>query len=82
MLSSVLNSPRAIQVNIAIMRTFVQLRELLSTNKALAKKLADVDTKVKNHDKQFEIVFEAIEQLMSPKRKSQNRPIGFGRDGD
>ena len=82
MLSSVLNSPRAIQVNITIMRTFVRLREILSTNKALAKKLADIDTKMKNHDKQFEIVFEAIGQLMIPRHKSTNRPIGFGRDKD
>ena len=82
MLSSVLNSPRAIQVNITIMRTFVRLREILSTNKALAKKLADIDTKMKNHDKQFEIVFEAIGQLMIPRHTSKNRPIGFGRDKD
>ena len=82
MLSSVLNSSRAIQVNITIMRTFVRLREILSTNKALAKKLADVDTKMKNHDKQFEIVFEAIGQLVSPRHKSKNRSIGFGRDLD
>ena len=80
MLSRVVNSTRAIQVNIAIMRTFVQLREILSTNKALAKKLANIDTKMKNHDKQFEIVFEAIGQLMSPTKKSSKRPIGFGRD--
>jgi hypothetical protein len=79
MLSSVLNSQRAIQVNIAIMRTFVRLREILSTNKALAKKLADIETKIDSHDKQFEIVFEAIGQLLSPTKKSSKRPIGFGR---
>lgn len=82
MLSSVLNSQRAIQVNIAIMRTFVRLREILSTNKALAKKLADIDIKMKNHDKQFKVVFEAIGLLMSPTKKSSKRPIGFGRDKD
>jgi hypothetical protein len=74
MLSGILNSPRAIQVNIAIMRTFVRLREILSTNKALAKKLADIETKMTNHDKQFEIVFEAIGQLMSPNKKNQKNP--------
>ncbi len=82
MLSSVLNSQRAIQVNIAIMRTFVRLREILSTNKALAKKLADIDIKMKNHDKQFKVVFEAIGLLVSPTKKSSKRPIGFGRDKD
>jgi hypothetical protein len=79
MLSGILNSSRAIQVNIAIMRTFVQLREILSTNKALAKKLADIETRLKGHDRQFEIVFAVIGKLSTPTKKSQNRPIGFGR---
>jgi hypothetical protein len=81
MLSGILNSPGAIQVNIAIMRTFVRLREILSTNKALAEKLAGIESKMKGHDKQFEIVFEAIGQLLSPVTKD-SRPIGFGRDKD
>ena len=82
MLSGILNSKRAIQVNIAIMRTFVRLRQILATNKALAKKLGDIEAKLSDHDKQFEIVFEAIGQLVSPTRKSLKRPIGFGRDQD
>jgi hypothetical protein len=73
MLSSVLNSDRAIDVNIQIMRTFVKLREVMSTHKDLAKKLADLE---KKYDGQFQIVFEAIRQLIEqpeqPKRK-----IGF-----
>jgi hypothetical protein len=73
MLSSVLNSDRAIEVNIQIMRTFVKLRELISTHKDLARKLSDLE---KKYDGQFQIVFEAIRQLIEqpepPKRK-----IGF-----
>jgi len=80
MLSGILNSPRAIQVNIAIMRTFMQLRKILSTNKALEKKLAQIETKLKGHDRQFEIVFEIIGKLSSPTKKSHHRPIGFGRE--
>ena len=80
MLSGILNSPRAVQVNIAIMRTFVRLREILSTNKALAEKLAGIESKMRSHDKQFEIVFEAIGQLLSPVTKTSKNPIGFGRN--
>jgi hypothetical protein len=61
MLSSVLNSERAIQVNIAIMRAFVKLRELLITNKDMARKLEELE---KKYDSQFKVVFEAIRQLM------------------
>src|SRR6266850_1243426 len=73
MLSSVLNSPRAIQVNIAIMRTFSQLRELLAGNKDLARKLDELE---KEYDARFKVVFEAIRQLMAPP-KPKRRPIGF-----
>ena len=80
MLSSVLNSPRAIQINMAIMRTFVRLRQILATNKAMAKKLADIENKLKEHDENFEVVFEAIAQLLSPAKKGSDRMIGFGRN--
>lgn len=63
MLSSVLNSERAIEVNIAIMRAFVRLRELLSSHKDLARKLDELERK---YDARFQIVFEAIRQLMTP----------------
>ncbi|MDJ0766612.1 MAG: ORF6N domain-containing protein [Myxococcota bacterium] len=79
MLSSVLNSPRAIQVNIAIMRTFVRLREILATNRGIEKKLNQIESKLKDHDKQFDIVFNAIEELTKPTNQPHNRPIGFGR---
>ncbi len=60
MLSSVLNSERAIQVNIAIMRAFVKLRELMVTHKDLARKLTDIE---KKYDSQFKVAFDAIRQL-------------------
>ena len=63
MLSSVLRSERAIEVNVAIMRAFVKLRELLSTHKDLARKLTDLE---KKYDGQFQVVFEALRQLMRP----------------
>ncbi len=73
MLSSVLTSDRAIEVNIAIMRAFVQLRELLATNKELARKLDELE---KKYDKQFAIVFDAIRKLMQPPDPPK-RQIGF-----
>ena len=73
MLSSVLRSKRAIQVNIAIMRAFVQLREMIASNKGLARRLNELE---KKYDGQFRVVFEAIRELMAdPAPKS--RRIGF-----
>jgi hypothetical protein len=76
MLSSVLRSERAVNVNIEIMRTFVRLRRMLETHEALARKLDELETK---YDSQFQIVFEAIRQLMIPPVKEQ-RKIGFRKD--
>jgi hypothetical protein len=73
MLSSVLNSPRAVQVNIQIMRTFAKLREMISLNKDLARRLDELE---KKYDTQFKIVFDAIRQLMAPP-ETKRRPIGF-----
>ena len=74
MLSSVLRSPRAIQVNIAIMRTFVRLREFLLTHEQIAQRLAILEDKC---DGQFEVVFEAIRELMTPRSDHRRRRIGF-----
>jgi hypothetical protein len=74
MLSSVLNSPRAIQVNIAIMRVFVQLRETLSLHKELAHKLADLERKIEGHDEHIRTLFDAIRQLMAPSPESEAPP--------
>lgn len=73
MLSTGLNSERAIQVNIAIMRAFVKLRALLATHKEFARKLDDLE---KKYDAQFRVVFDAIRQLRAPPEKSK-RQIGF-----
>ncbi len=73
MLSSVLNSERAVAVNIGIMRAFVRLRQMLASNAELARKLAALENK---YDAQFKVVFDAIRQLMSPPAKPK-REIGF-----
>jgi hypothetical protein len=73
MLSSVLRSPRAVRVNIEIMRAFVRLRELIATNKDLARRLDGLE---KKYDTQFKVVFDAIRQLMAPPDKTR-RSIGF-----
>ena len=73
MLSSVLRSKRAVHVNIAIMRTFVRLREMLLSNADLARKLAALE---KKYDAQFKVIFDAIRELMTPPEKPK-RQIGF-----
>ena len=79
MLSSVLNSEQAIQVNIAIMRAFVRLKEILSTNKELANKLSQLEHHIEKHDGEIKLVFDAIRQLMTPP-ETKKRKIGFNRD--
>jgi len=79
MLSSVLNSERAVQVNIAIMRAFVKLREMLSTNKELAHKFAQLEKKIEKHDDEIKLIFDAIRQLMAPP-ETKKRKIGFRRE--
>ncbi len=73
MLSGILKSERAIEVNIAIMRTFVQLRKLMSSNDELAKKINDME---KKYDEQFHVIFEAIKQLIVEENKPR-KAIGF-----
>ena len=78
MLSSVLNSEIAIQVNIAIMRVFVKLRQILSTHKELAHKLEELERKIEKHDGEICSIFEAIRQLMTPSQeKPKRRIVGF-----
>jgi hypothetical protein len=76
MLSSVLNSERAVKVNIAIMRAFVKLRETLDTNRELARKFAELERRVGKHDDEIAAILEAIRQLMAPPEKPR-REIGF-----
>tara|TARA_B100002003_G_C13675809_1_gene341842 strand:- start:136 stop:357 length:222 start_codon:yes stop_codon:yes gene_type:complete len=73
MLSSILNSERAIMVNIQIMRTFTKLRETLSSYKDINRKIENMERK---YDSQFKMVFEAIKQLLQPVKKSKKK-IGF-----
>jgi hypothetical protein len=73
MLANILNSQRAIKVSLQIVRTFVRLRQLLSSNIELARKLEELE---KKYDEQFRVVFEAIRQLLTPPEKPK-RSIGF-----
>ena len=77
MLSSVLNSERAIQVNILIMRAFTKLREILLTHKDLAIKLDNLEKKYADHDEKIKDIFEAIRQLLQPPPIEKKRKIGF-----
>ena len=81
MLSSVLHSERAIEVNIAIMRTFVRLRQLLSSNANLARKLEELEQK---YDARFKMVFDAIRNLMEPADDDLpgRKRIGFTTEAD
>ena len=74
MLSSVLNGERAVFVNIAIMRAFVKLRQLLATNADLSRRFDELE---KKYDKQFQVVFEAIRQLMIRPDEPSKPPVGF-----
>ena len=76
MLSSVLRSPRAVEVNIAIMRTFVQLRRLIDSNALLAEKIQSLEAKYAEHDQQFQLVFDAIRQLIATDA-TPKREMGF-----
>ena len=76
MLSSILNSEQAIKINIAIMRAFVKLRELLSTNKELSHKLEQLERKIEKHHEEIKGIFSAIRQLMAPP-ETKKRKIGF-----
>jgi len=81
MAATILNSPRAVEMSVYVVRAFVKLRELLASNKALAKKLDELERKLKNHDEAIAAILSAIRQLMhapAPKR----RPIGFTADLD
>lgn len=78
MLSSVLNSPRAVQVNIAIMRAFVNMRRLAATNDEIRKKLTQIEKKLGEHDGNFKQVFAAIRAMVAPVKKSAK--IGYIQD--
>jgi hypothetical protein len=76
MAATVLNSKQAVAMSVYVVRTFIRLRQMLSTHKDLARKLADME---KKYDSQFKVVFDAIRQLMSPTIPKKGK-IGFGRE--
>jgi len=86
MLSSVLNSERAIRVNIMIMRAFVKLKEFLLTHKDLAEKIAALEKKYDTHDDKIQLIFEAIKKLLEPipeppaPTELKKPPIGFSKE--
>jgi phage regulator Rha-like protein len=80
MLSGILNSKRAIQVNIAIMRAFVNLRQILSTHKELVSKLNELERKTEKHDTEIRVIFDAIRQLMAPMPEEKKPRIGFHKE--
>ncbi|MGH7812481.1 MAG: ORF6N domain-containing protein [Candidatus Binataceae bacterium] len=75
MLSSVLRSARAAEVNIAIIRAFVKLRQILASNRELARK-------VQEHDRQIMVIFETVKKLLAPPEPPKKNPIGYIRHGD
>ncbi|MDO8675399.1 MAG: ORF6N domain-containing protein [Candidatus Omnitrophota bacterium] len=79
MLSGVLHSPRAVQVNIQIMRTFTKLREIMLSHKDLARKIEDLERKFMDHDQKIVLVFRAIKQLLKEKKEppKPKGPMGF-----
>ena len=74
MAASVLNTPRAVEMSVFVVRTFVRLRQILATHTELARKLAVLE---KKYDTQFQVVFDAIRELMTPPEPKKKRPIGF-----
>ena len=79
MAANVLNTQRAIEVSVYVVRAFVRLRQLLATNKELARKLAELERKLENHDDSIRSLFDAIRQLMTPDVLPHRR-IGFRRE--
>ena len=80
MAASVLNSPRAIEVSVFVVRAFVQLREVIAGHKELARKIARLERKLGDHDEQIMVLIEAIKQLMDPTPPPRARQIGFQPD--
>ena len=80
MAASVLNSPKAVEVSVFVVRAFVQLREVLAGHKELARKIAQLERKLGDHDEQIMVLVEAIKQLMDPKPPPKTRRIGFNTD--
>ena len=77
MAANVLNSPRAVQMSVFVVRAFVRLRQMIGAHSEMAAKLAELERKVASHDGNIRALFEAIRQLMTPPAPKTKRPIGF-----
>jgi hypothetical protein len=77
MAATVLNSAQAVKVSVFVVRAFVKLRELLSTHRQLAQKLAELERRLQKHDGQIIALIDAIRELMQPPPEPRRRPIGF-----
>ena len=77
MLASVINSPKAVETSIYIVRAFIRIREILATHKDLAQKLVDLEQKNTRHDTQIQAIVKALRELMVPEKAKEKRPIGF-----
>ena len=80
MAASVLNSQKAVEVSVFVVRAFVQLREVLAGHKKIARKISQLERKLGDHDQQIMVLIEAIKQLMDPKLPPKTRRIGFSND--
>ena len=80
MAASVLNSPKAVEISVFVVRAFVPLREAIAGHKELARKIAKLERKLGDHDEQIMVLVEAIKQLMDPKPPPKTRRIGFHTD--
>jgi hypothetical protein len=76
MVANVLNSDRAVETSVFVVRAFVRLREMLASNRQLAEKVGELEQRIASHDEEIQVIFEAIRQLLSPQKSSQ-RQIGF-----
>jgi hypothetical protein len=81
MAASVLNTPRAVEMSVFVVRAFVRLRQFLSTHKELADKLAELERKLASHDEQIVAIIDAIRQLMAAPTPPEKRRIGFESEG-
>ena len=80
MAASVLNSPKAVEVSVYVVRAFVQLRQTISEHKELSRKIESLERKLTGHDEQIMVLVEAIKQLMAPKLPPKKRRVGFHPD--
>lgn len=82
MVASILNTPRAVEMSVFVVRAFVRLRNFLATHKELAEKLAELERKLSSHDEQIVAIIDAIKRLMASPAPADKRRIGFRSDDE